>query len=438
MSAGKIFAVGIIVLLLHGSVCRAADWKHWRGPDLNGSAEEKNLPGEWSKTKNLRWTAAMPGPGSATPIICNSKVFISSTDGNDNQGLLALAFDAKTGKEVWRKKAASDTRIIPRNNMATPSPVTDGKFVFFLYGSGDLVAFDYDGNIVWSRNLEKEYGNITMKFGYSSSPLLYDNRLYIQLLRRDTAYRDPQNDGPLDSFLLGLDAKTGENIFKHQRITDAEDETLDSYTSPMFFKSASRTQIIIMGANFVTSHNPKTGAEFWRYDYNPDKGRRLRNIPSIVPSADMLYGVKSRGKLLFAIKPPHAQTENAAELAWTFDGPAPDSSTPLYYKGNLYVLDGLRSKTVTCLDAKTGKEKWQGKLEGKEPYYASLTAADDKLYCINEAGRMVILAASDDKFNVLSQIELDESPTCASIAIADSRLYVRTAKNLYCIEETAK
>ncbi len=152
----------------------------------------------------------------------------------------------------------------------------------------------------------------------------------------------------------------------------------------------------------------------------------------------MLYGVKSRGKLLFAIKPPHTQTETAPELAWTFDGPAPDSSTPLYYKGNLYVLDGLKSKTVTCLDAKTGKEKWQGKLEGKDPYYAPLTAADDKIYCISEAGRMVILAASDDKFDILSQIELDESPTCASIAIADCRLYVRTAKNLYCIEKTAE
>jgi len=438
MSAGKIFAVAIIAFLLPGAVGWAADWKHWRGPDLNGSADEKNLPAEWSKSKNLLWVAPMPGPGSATPIICKSRVFISSTDGNDNKSLLALAFDAKTGKELWRKNPASDSRKIPRNNMASPSPVTDGKFVFFLYGSGDLVAFDYAGNIAWSRNLEKEYGNITLKYGYSSSPLLYDNKLYIQLLRRDRANREPKNESPLDSFLLGLDAKTGENIFKHQRKTDAEDETLDAYTSPMLFNNAGRAQIIIMGANFVTSHNPKTGAEFWRYDYNPDKGRRQRNISSIVPSADMLYGVKSRGELLFAIKPPHAQTETAPEPAWTFGGPAPDSSTPLYYKGNVYVLDGRKSKTVTCLDAKTGKEKWQGKLEGKEPYYASLTAADDKLYCISEAGRMVILTASDDKFDILSQIELDESPTRASIAIADRRLYVRTAKNLYCIEKTAK
>ena len=131
----------------------------------------------------------------------------------------------------------------------------------------------------------------------------------------------------------------------------------------MLFKGAGRAQIIIMGANFVTSHNPKTGAEFWRYDYNPDKGLRQRNISSIVPSADMLYGVKSRGELVFAIKPPHAQTETAPEPVWTFGGPAPDSSTPLYYKGNVYVLDSQLSQVVVEVSVLTRPEE----LKVKEP-----------------------------------------------------------------------
>lgn len=119
-----------------------------------------------------------PAPSSATPVIAGGKVFISSTDKNSND-LLSLCFDAKSEKELWRKKLVKSNRTAPQNNLATPSPVTDGRYVYFIYGSGNLVGLDIDGNILWSRNLEEKYGNISNKYGYSSSPLLYDGMLYI-------------------------------------------------------------------------------------------------------------------------------------------------------------------------------------------------------------------------------------------------------------------
>lgn len=170
-------AVIIIVVLLVGARVLAGDWPHWRGPFLNGSSDEKNLPATWSKTENVIWVASLPGHSSATPIIANGKVFVSSTDRNSD-ALLALCFDARSGKELWRKKLGESSRKVPRNNPATPSPVTDGRHVYFMYGTGDLAGLDYEGNVIWSRNIEAEYGNISIKYGYSSSSLLYDDKLY--------------------------------------------------------------------------------------------------------------------------------------------------------------------------------------------------------------------------------------------------------------------
>jgi outer membrane protein assembly factor BamB len=240
----------IIGILLFSETILAGDWPHWRGPFMNGSSEEVNLPAIWSQKEKVAWIANLPGPGSATPIISEGRVFISSTD-EKSDNLLAFCFDAKTGTPLWQKKISESPRQAPNNNLATPSPVTNGKFVYFMYGSGDLAALDYEGNIIWSRNIEDEYGNISQKYGYSSSPLLFDNKLYILVLRRDTSYRSPIGSN-LDSFLLALDAVKGEKIWKEIRQSDVREESLDSYTSPILFQNGRRTEIISIGASFVT------------------------------------------------------------------------------------------------------------------------------------------------------------------------------------------
>jgi len=170
-------AMVIFTLVLAGPVL-AGDWPHWRGPFLNGASDEKNLPATWSTTQNVAWCAPLPGHSSATPVIANGKVFVSSTE-RDSDNLLALCFDAQSGKELWRRRLARSSRQVPRNNMATSSPVADDKRVYFMYGSGELAGLDHEGRPLWSRNIDSEYGNISMKYGYSSSPLLYGDRLYI-------------------------------------------------------------------------------------------------------------------------------------------------------------------------------------------------------------------------------------------------------------------
>lgn len=439
MEKGKIMTIKkeallllIIAMLLPACRSSAGDWPHWRGPYLNGSSNEKNLPSKWNKTENIAWTASLPGHGSATPIIANGRVFVSSTDRN-NSDLLALCFDVSTGRELWRKKLGESRRKVPRNNPATPSPVTDGKNVYFMYGSGDLASVDYEGNIIWSRNLEAEYGNISLKWGYSSSPLLYNGRLYILVQRRHTAYRAPAST-TLDAFILAVDVETGKNIWKQPRKTDALNESLDSYSSPILLQDSGRVQIIVVGADYVTANDPATGEEIWRYEYARQKSTRGRNITSPVTVEGLALCVPPRGADgLVAIKSDGEGTISDEYIAWKFDGPSPDCSTPLYYKGNLYVLADRKGGVVTCLDAGTGRQKWQGKLGGSAPWWASITAGDDKLYCISEAAEAVVLAAGDEGFKILHRTDMGDKPIQDSIAIAGGHLFIRTTSKLFCV-----
>ena len=426
----------IIGIFLFSGAVSAGDWPHWRGPFMNGSSDEVNLPAIWSETENVAWVANLPGVGSSTPVISGGRVFISSID-KSNDDLLAFCFDARTGDRLWQKKIAESNRQTPNNNLAAPSPVTDGKLVYFMYGSGDLAALDYEGKIVWSRNIEDEYGNISQKYGYSSSPLLFENKLYILVLRRDTSYRSPKGTN-LDSFLLALDASTGKKIWKEIRKSDVQDESLDSYTSPILFQNDKRSEILNIGASYVTSNDAVTGKEIWRYRYteNPKKKGIDRNITSLSIGDGLVYAIPPRGELgLFAIRSDKEGILSDNDIAWRFEGPSPDCSTPLFYKGNVYVLADRTGGILTCINAKTGEQKWQGKLGDDDPWWASVTAGDDKLYCISEKAEAVVLQAGGNEFKVISRINMKDKPVQGSIAIADGCLFIHTARKLFCIAE---
>lgn len=422
----------IVGLVLGGSV-HAGDWPHWRGPYMNGTSDEKDLPATWGDTENAVWRASLPGHSSATPVIAGGRVFVSSTD-KDSDDLFALCFDVRTGKELWRRKLGASSRQVPRNNMATPSPVTDGKRVYYMYGSGELAGLDADGKTLWSRNIDNEYGNISLKYGYSSSPLLYGDTLYVLMQRRDRSYRAPDSSS-LDAFILAVDAKTGKNIWKQPRVTDAQDESLDSYSSPLLHSNNGRDEILVIGADYVTATDPATGREFWRYGYAREKDTKWRNISSVGFGEGLIYGARPRGGTgLFALRSGGQGNLGDTQVTWEFNGPTPDVCTPLCYKGNLYVLDGKGGSVLTCLDAMTGRQKWQGKLGGRTPpWRASVTAADGKLYCISEGAEAVVLAAGGGEFRILSRINMEDGPVQASIAIADGRLFIRTANMLHCI-----
>ena len=434
MIQARRICLGVLAVALVISIpVRATDWPQWRGPFFNGSTNEKNLPSSWSESENIAWTAPLPGPSGSTPIICKDRIFVSSMVGRGPE-FVALCFNAKDGQKLWEKHIGSDTRRYRRNNAASPSPVTDGKNVFFLYGTGDLIGFDYEGKQLWSRNIEQEYGNLALQFNYSNSPFLYQGTLYITVIRRDRHYRRPQASDPLDSFLLALNPRTGETLWKQPRPTNAFDEGMETYSTPVPFIHNGRTEILNTGADFITANDPQTGKELWRFEYHTQKVRDSRVIPSLVTGEGLIFGTRHKSGGVFALKPPGPDHPSDASMAWEFDGPSPDCSTPLYYQGRLYVLQGNRNpKIVTCLEPKTGRQIWQGEIGGRGPWRASLTGADGKLYCINETGEMVVLAAGGNTFKIVFETKTDETPIQSSISVANGHLFVRTAQNLYCI-----
>jgi outer membrane protein assembly factor BamB len=420
----------VLVVFLAAAV-HAADWPQWRGPNFDGSSPETGLPATWSRTDGIAWSVPLPGPGDATPVICGDRVFVSSTDSGSG-ALLGMAFSAKDGRSLWKVRLGTNAKA-PQNTMASPSPVTDGKTVVFLYGSGEMAGLTADGNVLWRRDLGQEFGKVAVKYGYSSSPLLYDGRLYVLMLRRPWPYGySPGQDTEaarhrrLDSFLMAMDPATGTTRWRYVRPTEATNESFETYGTPVPLAVNGRVDLVISGGDHVTGHDPATGAERWRWGYNPQRRDRQRLIPSPTPGAGRVFVPLPRGSSLAAVEP----AGETARQVWQLRGPTTDSATPLLYDGRLYVLDSDR-KNLRVLDPATGDER--GKVDlGGAVWRASPTGADGRVYCLSADGEAAVIKAGDTP-EILTRIDMGGRNVRSTIAVAGGRLYVRTSERLWCV-----
>jgi len=298
----RTLALGLIVLLTPPTL-RAENWPQWRGPAFNGSTTEKGLPATFSKTENVKWTADMPGPSAATPVIWNDRVFVSSVDQKAGT-LQAICLDRATGKILWKNETGVGLSLDDKSNFASPSPVTDGKLVWFYYGNGQLVTFDLDGKQIWSRNIQKDYGQFAYQWTYGSSPTFYAGRLYLQVLQRNVpVHGRGRTDGPIDSFLLALDPQTGKELWKVVRPNDAREESKESYSTPIPFTFNNRTELLITGGDCITGHDPDNGKELWRWGtWNPNKITHWRLVPSPVAGGGAVLACGPKGAPVFAVK----------------------------------------------------------------------------------------------------------------------------------------
>jgi len=431
-----IFAAVSLASFLTASI-RAENWPQWRGLHFDGSSTEKNLPAEFSKTQNVKWSTPLSGTSAATPIIWDDHVFVSSTD-ERNKTLRALCLDRKTGKVLWDQEIGVGYNLDDKSNFASPSPVTDGKAVFFYYGNGDLAAFDFSGKKLWARNIQKDYGQFAYQWTYGASPTLYDGRLFVQVLQRDEpVHGRGRTDGPIASYLLAIEPQTGKELWKHVRPSEAHMESHEAYTTPIPFEHNGRIELLVVGGDCITGHSLTNGEEFWRWGtWNPTRITHWRLVPSAVAGGGVVLACAPKGSPVYAFKAGAKGTQTDSILAWKSQEKeiSSDVSTPLFYKGRFYVLNGEK-RTISCLEPATGKVEWTGDLASRIKIESSPTGADDKIYFQNFRGEVFVVAAAE-QFKLLRTIPMGDEgddQLRSSIAVAQGNLFIRTGHKLYCI-----
>jgi len=417
----------------------AADWPQWRGPAFNGTSPEKNLPAQWSKTENVAWAAPMPGPSAATPVIHGNHVFVNSSDAQTKSSV-ALALDRRSGKQLWQHQVSPTIARDNRSTYSSPSPATDGKLVVFFYGNGDLVAFDFTGKQLWKRNIQADYGDFAFQWTFSSSPLLHDGRLYLQVLQRNTPVHGKGRENG-ESYLLAMEPATGQTLWKHVRPADAVAESLEAFSTPIPFEFNGRKELLIVGGDCISGHDPATGREFWRWGtWNPQKIGHWRLVPSPVAGAGVILACAPKKEPVYAVRAGGNGNLGDAGLLWKSEDRAVSSDvpTPAFADGDFLVLsDG--SRALSRVEPKTGKVKWTTETPGRSKYEASPTVADGKIYLMNFAAEVTVVNLADGK--VLATIPMGEpgdNDTRSTIAVAGGQLFIRTNNKLYCVGKAAQ
>jgi outer membrane protein assembly factor BamB len=466
-----ILVVLLMVSVLGRANAAAQHWPHWRGPSHNGVSAETKLPVSWEAkcastpsgsgqasdgstaaptapppqgrqggregrplssvacdkvvTKNVAWQLPLPAYSGSTPIIWGDTIFLSVATSANTGAIELWAVDRAKQAVKWKRPVTDSNHMERKQNMSSPSPVTDGKYVWVMTGLGIFKAFDFAGKEIWARNLQTEYGKFGLNWGYASSPLLRDDALYVQVLH------GMRTDDP--SYLLKIDKLTGKTLWRVERPTNAPRESPDSYTTPTWVEVNGRAELIITGGDVVSAHDPATGKEYWRADVlNPQKSESYRIVasPTIV---DGLIIAPSRNNPLVAMRPGGNGDVAASHVVWTF-AQGPDVPTPVSDGKLLYVVrDG---GVVFALDVKTGATVYGPVRLPPGTYSASPILADGKIYVTTEEEGVTSVFRAGPTFELLSSNSLlgDCAPYCLStVAISEGQLFIRTSSYLWVV-----
>ena len=370
MTRARLFIPALAFVTFSGATPMAQHWPHWRGPTHDGVSLETNLPVSWGAeckpgsqaaepaptsgssdqgagpqpqgrgrgrgqpaegrplvsiackdfdTKNVAWKLPLPAYSGSTPIIWGNTIFLNVATATNTGSIELWAIDRNKPEVKWKRLLVDDNNMQRKQNMSSPSPVTDGKHVWVMTGFGVFKAFDFDGKEIWSRDLQADYGKFGLNHGYASSPLLRPDGLYVQVLH------GMKTDDP--SYVLKIDRMTGKTVWRVERPTPAVSESPDSYTTPAWVEANGRAELIITGGDVVSGHDPATGKEYWRADVlNPTRGSAYRIIasPTIV---DGLIIAPTRNNPLTAMRPGGSGDVAATHVVWTF-AQGPDVPTP--------------------------------------------------------------------------------------------------------------
>jgi outer membrane protein assembly factor BamB len=393
-------------------------WPQWRGPLLNGVSNETNLPLKWSTTQNVTWKVALPERSGATPIVWSDHVFLNTGEGGPNLSLWSV--NRNTGAVQWKRPLGGGNTRMRKQQMSSPSPVTDGQTVWVMTGTGLLRAFDFTGREIWMRDIQKDYGRFGIQWGYASSPLLHEDSLFVQVLH------GMHTDDP--SYILRIDKASGKTLWRMERPTHARQESPDAYTTPALLRHQGQTEIVISGGDVVTGHDVTTGRELWRANgLNPNNDGNYRIVASPIVQGDVIIA-PSRERPMLALKAGGRGDVTASHTLWKFNQ-GPDVPTPVTDGTYLYSINDRG--ILFCLDLKTGSTVYGPHRLRSSTYSASPVLADGRIYVTDEDGVTTVFQ-SGPTFALLAENDLQDY-TLSSPAISDGQIFIRTEAALYAI-----
>ncbi len=434
-----IFAIAVLASF---ALADQPEWPQWRGPENNGLAPQARPPVNWSEETNVAWKTRIPGFGLSTPIVAGHRIFLltavetredaDTTEMEKKQQELpgwrrsvtraakrehsfrVLCVDRNTGKILWNTDVRQELPNEPvhsDSSWASASPVTDGKHVWAFFGSHGLYCLDMEGNVVW----QKDLGRMDTKahFGEGASPALHGETLVINW------------DHEGESFLLALDKSTGEELWKKHR------EEFTSWSSPVIIEAGGKQQVIVSATGKSRSYDLATGKILWELG-----GMTVNVIPSPVYAGGRLYLASGfRGAALQCIDPAKAVEDGAAgdALLWSVKENTPYVPSIVCCDSIVYYVNFTKPELSAC-DARTGKVLFGPKeIEPLDGIYASLLAADGKIYVVGRQGNTAVLQHGPEA-KVLSLNKLDDRFDASPVAIG-TQLFLRGHRYLYCIED---
>ena len=425
------------------------EWASFRGPDGSGVADGANLPTEWDVEQgiNVAWKTPIPGLGHSSPIVWGNRVFVTTAVPGGNtvatfrnfseaarSGVLAyvredvpfswriLALDKDTGTMLWERMAREGVPRTARHVMAShanQTPVTDGTHVVAWFGSEGVYCYDFDGNLLWSKDLgpvpSGRYFDPGYEWNTASSPIIYKNLLILQV------------DGINEAYLLALDVATGEEVWR------AERDEHPSWPTPFIYEGAKRAELVTAAIKYARGYDPTTGTELWRLGLHGDfptptpiAGRGLIFVTSAYGTLEPIYAIRpgASGDITLA----NHQTSNDW-VAWSTRRGGAGIPTPIVYGDLLYVCRG--GGILTVYKAETGERVYQARITQGGNYSASPVAADGKIYFASEDGEVIVVKAGP-KFKRLALNHMGE-PLMATPAISHGMLIFRMKEHLVAI-----
>lgn len=424
-----LWAVGVGVLALGAVRGDAADWMRFRGPQGSGVSKAVDLPVRWSEDEGLLWKTELPGPGSSSPIMISGKVFVTCYSGYGvgrgspgNIGdlkLHVLCVDAGKGDIQWDRSipAASGEAAyrgigIPNHGYASSTPTTDGERIFAFFGSSGVVAYDLKGKEIWRAQVAEEPR--THMFGTASSPVLSGDVLVVPASVECEA-------------IVAFDKKTGKEAWRAPATGYG-----GWWSTPLVVEADGRPQLLFSVPDEIWSLNPETGKLIW---YAESFSARAL-CPSPIVADRVVYAIGGRDGGAAAVKIGGAGDTTGDSVLWTGSSGSYVTS-PVVLNGHVYWVSDRG--IVMCLKAESGERVFQERLEGAGSVYASLLAADGKLYAVTRRNGTFVLEAKPE-FRLLAHNELDSDDTDfnASPAARDGHLLLRSNKALYCIRGAGK